>query len=124
MQEYLHLKTVKVPLYNGNLLVILTNSTKKLESILNHGKEELFAHSYFHGYRKRQSFTVVLNFDNKHSKLTHGVISHEALHISNFIFSERGIIPDFDNDEAQAYLLGWVVDEIYKFMKKHNFEII
>jgi hypothetical protein len=28
-----------------------------------------------------------------------------------------GFKPDFVNDEAHAYLLGWIVDKIFKFFK-------
>lgn len=46
-----------------------------------------------------------------------GVIAHEAFHLTCHVFDERGIKPDLDNDEPQAYLLEWVVDRIYNLTR-------
>jgi hypothetical protein len=32
-------------------------------------------------------------------------------------FASLGINPDVNNDEAQAYLLSWIVEEVYKTFK-------
>lgn len=41
------------------------------------------------------------------------VIAHEALHVTNMILSSASIQIDINsNDEAQAYLLGWIVKKI------------
>jgi len=44
------------------------------------------------------------------------IIAHESVHICNMIFKEKGIKPDLENDEPQAYLTGWIVDKIMKTM--------
>ena len=41
-------------------------------------------------------------------------ITHESVHAANFILSDLGIGVDTDNDEAQAYLAGFVADCIEK----------
>ena len=41
-------------------------------------------------------------------------VTHESVHAANFIFSDLGIKIDTDNDEAQAYLAGFVADCIEK----------
>lgn len=41
-------------------------------------------------------------------------ITHESVHAANFIFMDLGIKVDTDNDEAQAYLAGFVADCIEK----------
>ncbi len=41
-------------------------------------------------------------------------IAHEALHTVNSILFDRGVEVSTKNDEAQAYLLSWVVDQIDK----------
>lgn len=44
-------------------------------------------------------------------KLTsYGIISHESLHISNFIADILGFSKSFDNDEPQAYLIQWIAN--------------
>jgi len=49
---------------------------------------------------------------------TIGTISHEAFHITSFIMKRIGIKPDVNNDEAQAYLLSWIVEQVYKQFKQ------
>lgn len=45
------------------------------------------------------------------------VIAHESVHIVNQIFKSAHIQLDIDNDEPQAYLMGWVVEQITKTIK-------
>lgn len=45
------------------------------------------------------------------------VVAHEALHIVHKIFEDRYIQIDIDNDEPEAYLLGWVVGQCHKYLK-------
>lgn len=46
-----------------------------------------------------------------------GVIAHECLHATNMIMDVVGIEADLDNDEAQAYLLGYLVETIHQSAK-------
>jgi hypothetical protein len=48
---------------------------------------------------------------------TPGTIAHEALHLSHKIMTDRGMKVDAENDEAQAYLLGWLVNQIHDAFK-------
>jgi hypothetical protein len=41
-------------------------------------------------------------------------VVHEAVHILNRTYEHAGAKLDTKNDEPQAYLTGWIVDEIYK----------
>lgn len=41
------------------------------------------------------------------------IIAHEAVHLANYILSHAGVKLDPQNDEPQAYLVGWLVDEIH-----------
>lgn len=52
------------------------------------------------------------------SKTDAGVIAHESIHIANYIFKHANIEFDINNDEPYAYLMGWVVEEIHKAIKK------
>lgn len=46
-------------------------------------------------------------------------ISHEIVHLVNAVCKSRGIKLDPDNDEAQAYLTGWVTSVVTKLFKKY-----
>ena len=62
---------------------------------------------------------VVFNMKNLKDETTLiETIAHESLHLTSFLFLRKGIKPDLNNDEPQAYLLGWLVGEIYKVYLK------
>lgn len=46
-------------------------------------------------------------------------IAHESIHIKNAVLRHAGIKHDFDNDEAEAYLTGWIAEQIYKAWKRY-----
>lgn len=53
------------------------------------------------------------------SPLSPGVVAHEAFHATAFIFSRIGMKLEIESsDEAYAYMLNYIVDEIYKGAKK------
>ena len=45
-------------------------------------------------------------------------ITHEVVHIKNFIFLNCGAKLDRDNDESEAYLSGYLFEQIYNFINK------
>lgn len=121
-KEYLHKKAIKVPLYGGLLVLIFSNSAEKVKEVVeDYDRIKVYAHSWYFNYRGREGNAIILNFDK--NKITHGTIAHEALHIANFIADSRGFKPDLINDEPMAYLIAWITNEVYKFMKKNNFKI-
>jgi hypothetical protein len=40
-----------------------------------------------------------------------GTLSHEAVHAANYMLDRAGVKISFENDEAQAYLVGHIVDQ-------------
>jgi len=111
------------PLYRGKLCVINTNSNGLLlrKHDLELKDKELYA-STIDGCIKINNSNyyctyIILNTNNSFTPITHGVIAHEAFHASNFLLSRRGVIIDRDNDEAQAYLIDWITDQIHRLIK-------
>lgn len=43
---------------------------------------------------------------------------HECDHVINFMFGDRGVEGDFENDELHAYHLGYLASEAEEFRKK------
>ena len=60
--------------------------------------------------RKRDDDFAVLIWLRK--EITVGVIAHEAVHAAHFIFDAIGQDADNSNDEALAYLVGWIASLI------------
>ena len=109
---------LNIPLYHGELGIVVTDDLEKL--IENHGIDPMpiiYGHSFLLNNKGMQIFLIVLNPYGK-IKVTHGVVSHEAIHIANMIFQRRDIEPDLDNDEPYAYLVEGIVNEVYKFLAK------
>jgi len=105
LEPYLHIKSITVPLYRGNFVIIISNSAEKVNNILpDYDLKHVYGHARMDTYKKQQGFFIILNPDFKCRVITHGVVSHEALHIANFIADARGIEPSFSNDEAITYL--------------------
>ena len=47
------------------------------------------------------------------------VIIHELEHVKNLIWKHIGYNSQNDNDEPDAYILGYLMEKIEKFIKKH-----
>ena len=118
------IKAINVPLYRGKLVIIITDSTKQVKKCIPYFDDNyLYAHSYWTKYKKSQGYYIILNFKNTYRKIHHGTIAHEAVHTSHFIMKDRGLIEGFDNDEAEAYLVEWITDQVYKFIKKTKHKV-
>ena len=48
------------------------------------------------------------------------LVAHEVIHLKNLIFTHVSFKQDPSNDEAEAYLVEYLVKEIEKVYKKHN----
>lgn len=55
-----------------------------------------------------------------HHNASIGVISHEAVHAANEILDYVGIDMSYKNDEAQAYLVGYIAEFIHKKIGENN----
>ena len=104
---------VKIPLYCGDLIIIQTNNFKKIETKYNlHliiGYEAIVFKDHKNGYTR---YVMVFN-----KTPTPSVIAHEALHVVCKVFYDRNMELDNLNDEAQCFLLEWVVNKCHKFLK-------
>ena len=122
--KYLYKNVYKVPLYRGRLVIMLTNSKRRIRKYVpdfNH--EYIYAHAYGCRYKKYSGYYMILNFDFKQKKIKHSSIIHESIHLTYFIANERGIKLDYDNDEPITYLAEWIATKAYKTIKKYGFKI-
>ena len=46
-----------------------------------------------------------------------GLLSHECLHLANMILDRRGVLPSFENDEPQTYLLQYIMNKCERVLK-------
>lgn len=60
---------------------------------------------------------VVFNPVNEVCDLTYGTLVHELVHVKNKIFKDIGMKSKYDNDEQEAYLMGYLMDVLMKFFQ-------
>ena len=115
------IKKVKIPIYEQILYVSVTEDYSKEEEeyeyVWRPEREDFFGHTS----GLNNQYLIILNKkylkDELHIVST---ISHEAFHVTNMLFKRIGAVPDIDNDEHQAYLLSWIVEQVYKIYKNYE----
>lgn len=106
-------KTIKIPFYYINLKIIFVKNLKLIEKKYN-----------FSDLSKYSAITFSNCTDNKNecivafSEYDLSVIAHEVVHIKNYVFKESGVKLDVNNDEAEAYLVGFLFKAIQQFLSK------
>lgn len=107
-------KLHEVPLFKGDFRIIVTWDYKAVEEKYNLASTEGFEAFAFtstdSGYN---SYFVCL-----HPNAAPGIIAHECLHFVSFVFRDRSMLLDVENDEPQCHLLEWAVDKCHDFLKK------
>ena len=125
-KKHYTLKAEKIPIYVGYLVLILSNDVKKLSKKFPRyidDDENLYANTIRDYYKDWRGFYVILNFKNKYSKITHGVIAHEAYHVTSFLAEAVGMRHDPANDEPMAYLHEWVITQLYKWIDEEGLKV-
>lgn len=106
-------KKIKIPIYFGDLVLIQTDDFDALPE--KYGLRKKPYDSVSLEYSKKNGYTKY--FIIVRTKCKPRAIAHEVVHIVNSIFRDRGVVLDVDNDEAQAYLTGWITHQCYKYFK-------
>ena len=119
-------KSIKIPIYVGRFDIVITDSVTEYKKVYtdNHLSHDIYGHSIQTRTHKSDKtvWAMVLNF-NSDVPITHGVIAHEALHVTAFILDWVNQDFDHNNHECFRYLIQWVTDEVYKFLDHHNLQV-
>lgn len=105
-------KEVPIPIYFGKLIIILTNDWKEVDRAYNTKIDENLYDAVVFEIKDKDEYIVAIK------KIKWSVIAHEVVHIVNAIFLSCGVELDRHNDEPQAYLTGWLINEIDKFLEE------
>lgn len=103
-------KKIKIPIYHGTMILIQTDNWEKLGKRLN---LELSNDTDAFVYKDPKGRYVACFRSNPSAS----IIAHEAVHVVNHVYNDSRMMLDPLNDEPQAYLTGWVVDKVCKFLK-------
>jgi uncharacterized protein YlbG (UPF0298 family) len=104
-------KTILIPIYYTKLTLILDKDLSYIEnkygtkSLKDFGAVTLKDESKYRHYVI--GFTDAQHLSN---------IAHEIVHLKNHIYLDCAMELDRNNDEPEAYLTGWLFEEIYKFL--------
>jgi hypothetical protein len=116
LKDGVYIKKVKIPVFRTSLWIIISSNMYKAgETIEDLSTEKLELNSvlaYTYAYTQESGKYRILVFLKPTTKP--GTIAHEALHVTSFVNQWHGVKPSFANDEAQAYLLDWVVTACHK----------
>lgn len=110
-------KKVKIPIYFGELVIYKVEDwnfvNKEFGFELDKGYDGAF------WYTQDNSGTDKFHIAFKDNP-SESIVAHEVVHLVNEIYKTRHMSLDFNNDEPQAYLTGWVVGEVHKFLKDES----
>lgn len=104
--------TIDIPIYQCKLTIILDKDLSCVEDKYNTKSLEDFGAVTLRDTEDRHY--VVAFTDKKHLSN----IAHEIVHIKNFLYLDCAMELDRHNDEPEAYLTGWLFDQIHDFIKK------
>lgn len=111
-------KKYKTPLFRTGFTVILYEKETEIYGYLKGFEHDRNLNEYDGCvFSHKDHLYLTLNISRKGFP-TPGIIAHEAKHLVNFIFNDVGVELNIFNDETEAYLLGWIVDEIHKLLNK------
>jgi hypothetical protein len=86
-----------------------------LDEVFLNLNETILARSYM--TKNNISIVRFINIDK--DNLPHGLISHELFHVTTFILNKANIEFSFKTDEAYAYLLHYLIDEVYSIFNRN-----
>lgn len=111
-------KTIELPIYYAEVVVIIDNwveANKKFKLELKEGEFNSDAITIVDEDRTKEVYILF-----KSDGLTIGNLCHELVHLINAICISREIELDRNNDEPIAYLSGYLAEEIYKIFELYK----
>lgn len=111
----IHLKKIRIPLYFIDLKIIFTDNLSEIQEKYNFSDLSKYSAITFKNTKSKDNECIVA-----FSEYDLSVIAHEIVHIKNYVFRETSMKLCKDNDEAEAYLTGFLFKEIESFLVKNK----
>lgn len=113
---------ITVPIYGNVLTFIFTDSPEEVTSRHGVPKEDVEGCDACTCFKQggtdenpKTKLMVVLRADEE---LNVGILSHECVHATHYIMSCKGMHANLYDDEAEAYLHGWIMNQLYDFWEE------
>lgn len=104
-------KTINIQIFQSKLTIIFDKDLSYVEKKYKTKSLKDFGAVTLKDESKYRHYVVAFEY------YTGSIIAHEIVHIINYLYLDCGVELDRVNDENQAYLSGWLFDEIEKFLK-------
>ena len=107
---------IRIPIYDRSLIIVVTNDIKK--AIVKYCPEEAeesdcnLEATVVHDNMGRMNLMIQPDANIN-------VICHEALHITVTTLDDAGMEMSESSEEAYAYLIGWVAEQIQTVINKY-----
>jgi hypothetical protein len=113
-------KKIKLSTYNCCVVFVITD---ELKPYINNLYKKLKCNDSFSA--EAEGVVVTLDIDNYYvildtQYLSHNTIAHELYHAVVKVTEDRDIV----DEESQAWLIGYLSQEMYKFIDKNKFKIV
>lgn len=106
-------ETIDIPIYGCKLTLILDKDLSYVQETYKTKSLEDFGAVVLKNDKEYRHYIVAFTDKDHLSNIV-----HEIVHIKNNIFIDCGVECDRFNDEPEAYLSGWLFDQIYEFLKE------
>ena len=111
--KYINMKieTIEIPIYQCELTIILDKDLNYVEETYKTISLKDVVAVTLKDSTKYRHYVVAFT-DKKHLSN----ISHEIVHLKNHIYLDCTMELNRNDDEPEAYLTGWLFDQIYNFL--------
>lgn len=106
----LHKQKVYIPVYKGMLVVVVGEFEEVWKEYNLSDDPNIYDALVWVKTDKEGLITYYVAFRATNPRAN--VVAHEAVHLVNRVFRDRGVQLDVWNDEPQAYLTDWMVENI------------
>ena len=106
------IKKINIPIYMGMLTIIIDKDLSYVEKKYKTRSLKGYGAVTLKEKKKYREYVVAFEY------VSGSIIAHEIVHIINYIYLDCGIKLDAKNDENQAYLTGWLFEEIEKVLNQ------
>lgn len=100
-----------IPIYRGELWIVFAadynKALKELDIRLNKTPDD--CNAFVVRNSAKGAYCVFIHPD----RIYPDTVAHEAVHICNDVFADRGVTIDTIHDEHQAYFIQWIVMHIF-----------
>jgi hypothetical protein len=115
-----YIKNIDLQLYNSKIVVIVGASAQELNNYVNEHITKIDISGNEGCVFENTTSTIYMYYVTLSKKfLSHNLIAHETFHLSSKIMENIEV----QNEEAMAWLIGYLTDLIYAFLYENKLKV-